>query len=69
MELHQVLNNKKTPKQKKTQHPTCRVSASVKGQERLSHPLLRYTVRYFYSPASAVIYICHICTHDYTYIG
>ena len=47
----------------------CRVSASVKGWERLSHALVRYTVGTLYSPACAVICIYHICTHDYAYIG
>ena len=67
-----LLNNKEYVKSVSgcwSRHPYCRVSTSVKGREWSSHALVRCTVGYFYSPTSAVIYIFHICTHDYAYIG
>jgi len=46
---------------------SCRVSASVQGQERLSHALMQCTVGFLYYSACAVIYIFHICTRDHAY--
>jgi len=47
---------------------TCRVSASVQGQEQLSltHIDTMHS-RFPYSSTCAVIYIFHICTHDHAY--
>jgi len=45
----------------------CRVSASMQGQEWLSHIDTMHSRFLIYWSACMVIYIFHICTHDHAY--